>query len=89
MFDPTCPRCKTDDYLEYSGYIAPQDRVRVFRTHQGEIRRPHRSHAQVGFTCLACGFFNGHSVPDDWTVPSPNPRVQPSRRYAADGIVRV
>lgn len=89
MTDPTCPRCGTDDFLKYSGYEPPQDRVRVFRTQQGEIRRPQHTPPYVHFTCLACGLFNGHSVPEGWTVPNPNPRVEPDRRYNADGIIRV
>lgn len=89
MIDPICRRCGTDDFLKYSGSVPPQDGVRVFRTHQSGIRRPHHTPAYVHFTCLACGLFNGHAVPDEWSVPNSNPRAKPDRRSDADGIVRV
>jgi len=73
---PTCPRCKTDVYLEYSDFQPGHDVTRTFGVWGGEIQKSSWVAPIVLFMCTNCGHRGGHSVPDDWSVPEPNPRVQ-------------
>lgn len=85
---PTCPRCKTDDYLLYSNFVPAHDETRHIATHLGQrvTRTTHRSPV-VEYRCQKCGHFNGHAVPDGWTVPTPNPKIQLDRPNLGPGIV--
>lgn len=86
MEEPTCPRCKTDDYLLFSDFVPSQVVRREFGAWGGQrIGRDQVRPASVSFRCLKCGHFNGHSVPDGWRVPEPNPKVTPERLYNQTG----
>lgn len=85
---PNCPRCKTDDFLEYSEFVPGHNETRSFGSWGGpDITRTNWIGPVVHFTCIKCGHRNGHTVPDDWNVPIPNPKVTPGRPFyqQADG----
>lgn len=74
-----CRTCKTDDYLQFSNFVAGHDETRSLGNAWGgtAINRSRSIGPVVEYTCLKCGWFNGHTVPDDWEVPIPNPKRRP------------
>ena len=80
MDEPICMSCRTDDYLRYEKFQPAREEPYEIATWQGSVKRVRHVPAVVEFTCVKCGSFNGHSVPDGWSVPSPNPRVLPEKQ---------
>lgn len=76
---PNCNHCKTDDFLVFSNFVpGHHETLSLGRAWGGqEVNRTRWIGPVVEFTCLKCGHFNGHTVPDDWSLPESNPKRRP------------
>lgn len=67
---PRCPKCRTDEHLRYLHFQPSSVDVLTFGTHGGHTIEKHiPKKPVVEYECSKCGYFNGHSVPDDWVPP--------------------
>lgn len=76
MEEPTCPRCKTDKYLQFTRALPPWTEQRSFPAQGGRtISKPFQHAGEVEYFCHACGLERGHSVPHDWVGPVVAPDI--------------
>lgn len=70
MSVPMCPTCQTDEHLQYENFTPGRNDPLSIPTMNGDVIRHDRWVGPVvRYRCAKCGYFGGHTVPDDWTVP--------------------